>query len=75
MRAAIVACNVAGTFTSATSALTGIRPAVPEHTTLGQFAHDLLGEKRVTGCPLGDRLAQPLTTEESRPEQLTRPAL
>jgi hypothetical protein len=29
-----------------------------EHATLGQFAHDLLGEKRVTGGPLGDLLAQ-----------------
>ena len=40
-----------------------------QHTTLGQFAHDLLGEKRITGGPLGDRLAQP-ANRGVRPEQL-----
>ena len=40
-----------------------------QHATLGQFAHDLLGEKRITGGPLGDRLAQP-ANRGVRPEQL-----
>src|SRR6478752_6683553 len=30
-----------------------------QHSTLGQVAHDLFGEERITGGPLGDRLAQP----------------
>ena len=30
-----------------------------QHAALGQFAHDLLGEERITGGPIGDRLAQP----------------
>ena len=42
-----------------------------QHTALGQFAHDLLGEKRITGGPLGDRLAQP-ADRGVRPEQLAR---
>ena len=29
-----------------------------QYATLGQFPHDLLGEKRITGGPLGDLLAQ-----------------
>ena len=29
-----------------------------QHTTLGQFAHDFLGEKRVPGGPFDDRLAE-----------------
>ena len=34
-------------------------PALPaQHATLGQFAHDFLGEERITGGPVGDRLAQ-----------------
>ena len=41
-----------------------------QHATLGQFAHDLLGEKRITGGPLGDRLAQS-DNRGVRPEQLT----
>ena len=45
MRAAIVACNVAGTVTSVTSAVDIVFAALAaEHTALGQFAHDLLGE-------------------------------
>ena len=40
-----------------------------QHTALGQVAHDLLGEERVTGGPLGDRVAQP-THRRVRPEQL-----
>ena len=39
------------------------------HTTLGDFTHDFLGEERVTGGPLGDRLAQ-CTNRGVRPEQL-----
>jgi len=40
-----------------------------QHTALGQVAHHLLGEKRVTGGPLGDLLAQP-SHRRVRPEQL-----
>ena len=70
MRAAMVACSVAGTLTSATSAVDMYAPRLPaQHTTLGQFAHDLLGEERITGGPLGDRLAQP-ANRGVRPEQL-----
>ena len=70
MRAAMVACNVAGTLTSATSAVEMYAPVCPtQHTTLGEFAHDLLGEERITGGPLGDRLAQ-LADRGVRPEQL-----
>ena len=70
MRAAMVACNVAGTLTSAPSAVDMYAPRLPaQHATLGQFAHDLLGEKRITGGPLGDRLAQ-LANRGVRPEQL-----
>jgi hypothetical protein len=29
-----------------------------QHTPLGQFPHHLFGEERITGSPLGDRLAQ-----------------
>ena len=47
MRAAMVACSVAGTLTSAASAVDMYAPALAvQHATLGQFAHDLLGEKR-----------------------------
>ena len=70
MRAAMVACRVAGTLTSATSAVDTYAPRLPaQHTALGQFAHDLLGEKRITGGPLGDRLAQ-RADRGVRPEQL-----
>ena len=70
MRAAMVACKVAGTLTSATSAVDTYAPRLPaQHTALGQFAHDLLGEKRVTGGPLGDLLAQ-RTNRGVRAEQL-----
>ena len=47
-----------------------VAAALPvQHTALGQFAHDLLGEERITGGPLGDRLAQP-ADGGVRPEQL-----
>ena len=70
MRAAMVACKVAGTLTSAASAVDTYAPRLPaQHATLGQFAHDLLGEKRITGGPLGDRLAQ-RANRGVRPEQL-----
>jgi hypothetical protein len=59
MRAAMVACNVAGTLTSATSPIDTYAPGSPRSTPLGQFTHDLLGEERITGGPLGDRLAEP----------------
>ena len=59
MRAAMVACSVAGTFTSAPSTVDMYAPGCPsQHATLGQIAHDLLGEERITGSPVGDRLAQ-----------------
>ena len=45
------------------------RGSPAQHTALGQFAHDLLGEKRVTGGPLGDRVAQ-RANRGVRPEQL-----
>ena len=56
MRAAMVACNVAGTLTSATSATaTDTHRGSPcKHATFGEFADDLLGEERVAGCPFGD---------------------
>ena len=53
-----------------TSAVETYAPRLPaQHATLGQFAHDLLGEERITGGPLGDRLAQP-ADRGVRPEQL-----
>ena len=70
MRAAMVACN-GGRHAHLGSALTVemYAPGFPsQHTTLGQIAHDLLGEKRITGGPLGDRLAQ-LANDGVRPEQ------
>ena len=67
MRAAMVACKVAGTLTSAASAVDKYAPRLSaQHTTLGQFAHDLLGEERITGGPLGD-LWPSLPTEGSGP--------
>ncbi len=59
MRAAMVACNVAGHTDVSHVRAAGVSAAVAlEHTPLGEFAHDLLGEERITGGPLGDRLAQ-----------------
>ena len=70
MRAAMVACNVAGTLTSAPSAVDLYAPRLPfQHATFGEFAHDLLREERITGGPPGDRLAQCLN-RGVRPEQL-----
>ena len=40
-----------------------------QHTAFGQLAHHLLGEERITGGPLGDRVAQCLN-RGVRPEQL-----
>ena len=55
MRAAMVACTVAGTLTSAASVGRHVGAAVAlQHAALGQIAHDLLGEKRVTGGPFDD---------------------
>ena len=70
MRAAMVACTVAGTLTSAASAVEmyALRLAA-QHAALGQFAHDLLGEKRVSGGPLGDHGDHP-ADRGVRPEQL-----
>jgi hypothetical protein len=39
-----------------------------QHTTLGQLAHHLFGEERITSGPLGDRVAQP-DNRGVRPEQ------
>ena len=69
MRAAMVACSVAGTLTSETSAVEMYAPDSPRSTTLGQFAHDFLGEERITGGPVGDRLAQ-CANRGVGPEQL-----
>ena len=61
MRAAMVACSVAGTLTSATSAVADVAPRLPaQHAAFGEVAHDLLGEEWVTGGARGDRLAQPV---------------
>ena len=68
MRAAMVACNVAGTLTSATSVIDMYAPRCPQYSALGEFADDLFGEERVTGGPVGDRLAQP-ADRGVRPEQ------
>ena len=55
MRAAIVACSVAGTSTSAASRAHAYCAAVAvEHAALGQVADDLLGEERVAGGAFGD---------------------
>ena len=57
MRAAIVACNVAGTSTSVTSADREKRTGSPRHhAALNQIARDLLGEKRVTCGTFGDQI-------------------
>ena len=56
MRAAMVACSVAGTATSAASVSADVATAFAlEHTAFSQFAHDLLGEERVSGGPPGYR--------------------
>ena len=69
IRALIAACRVAGTVTSATSASADVAAACSlEYPAFGQVAHDLLGEKRITGSPIGDRLAQP-ANRGVRPEQ------
>ncbi len=49
-------CNVAGTLMSPPSGRDVCAALTAQHATLGQFPHDLLGEKRVTSGPLGDRL-------------------
>ena len=58
MRAAIVACSVAGTLTSVRRPSRDTHRRPREHPAFGQFAHDLLGEERIAGGPLGDRRAQ-----------------
>ena len=71
MRAAMVACKVAGTLTSQTSAVETYAPRLPaQHTTLGQFAHHLFGEKRVSCGLLDDHGGQP-TDRGVRAEQLS----
>ena len=74
MRAATVACRVAGTFTSATLRPICIRPLSAQYTTLGQVAHDLLGEERITGGPVGDSgpMRQPRGPPRAAPKQRCR---
>ena len=68
MRAAMVACKVAGTLTSASLGGRVVGARLPlQHTPLGQVAHDLLGEKRVPGGPLGDHGGPAPPTEGSDP--------
>ena len=70
MRAAMVACTVAGTLTSPTSAVDTYATGLSlQHAALGQVAHDLLGEERVPGGPLGDLVAK-RTIRGVRAEQL-----
>ena len=58
MRAAMVACSVAGTLTSATSVSAGVAAALAdEHAAFGEVTDDLLGEERVAGRALGDHRA------------------
>ena len=68
MRAEIVACSVAGTLSSATSVVEMYAPVSPtQHSTLGEFTHDLLSEKRVTGGPAAIVSGSP-ATDGSRAE-------
>ena len=55
MRAAMVACRVAGTLDvgDVTAAEVGTAIAV-EHAAFGEITHDLLGEERVPGGLVGD---------------------
>ena len=60
MRAAMVACTVAGMLTSAHIGRRDVAARLSlQHTALGQVAHDLLGEKRVPGGPFDDQGGQP----------------
>ena len=68
MRAAIVACRVAGTSTSAAHRRdTRRRRARPQHAAFGEIAHDLLGEERIAGGPFGDVAAPTRATDGSSP--------
>ena len=70
MRAAMVACKRGRHTHLSNLCRRQVCARLPaQHTTLGQFAHDLLGEERITGGPLGDRLAQ-RANRGVRPEQL-----
>ena len=60
MRAAMVACKVAGTLTSAACAVDTYVPGSPRrHSALSQFPHNLLGKEGVASGSLADLLAQP----------------
>ena len=70
MRAAMVACNVAGTLTSATSAVEMYAPGSPRSTPRSASSRTISSAKN--GLPaalLGDRLAQ-CANRGVRPEQL-----
>ena len=70
MRAAMVACNVAGTLTSATSAVDMYAPGSPRSTPRSASSRTISSAKN--GLPaalLGDRLAQS-ANRGVRPEQL-----
>ncbi len=58
MRAAIVACSVAGTLISAHVSRADVLAAFAfEHAAFGELMHHLLGEERVTSGVPGDEIA------------------
>ena len=74
MRAAMVACSVAGTLTSALSAVDDVCARLPaQHAALGQFAHDLLERRtdfrrpcrRSSGPDCANRWVRPSSSSSS----------
>ncbi len=76
MRAAMLACSVAITLTSRISAVDMYAPGSPRSTPRpASSRNNLLGEKRITGGPRDDRLAQladPCVTSEQLGNQCRR---
>jgi hypothetical protein len=58
MRAAMVACNVAGTFTAAASAVETYAPDCPGSTPRSARSRTISSAKNGLPAALGDRLAQ-----------------
>ena len=72
MRASMAACTVAGTRDVGDIRATDVAaPLAGQHAALGQFAHHLLGEKRVPRGPVGDDRRQ-LTDRRIRTQQLAQ---
>ncbi len=71
MRAAMVACNGGGHIHLGNFCRRHVCARLPaQHATLGQIAHDLFGEERITGGPARRSSGPMPRTEGSCPEQL-----